>query len=180
MKRISLWTVWKLRIRLLWMFGTKAIGWNRDGRNYLLKIRWNARFRTWVWCVVSESGPIDLNAAAFIRKTRIFQEFSLGPLQQWTLQEALSLAARKAEWVLHPDQEPVKEPEPPQTVPKHNRAYRMLEDGQFRVECVCGWIGGTRCHPETTAPGWCHKCGVAEESYDRHEQASQKQEAVAQ
>lgn len=152
MKPESLWTVWKIRIQLWWMFGVDD--WkNGTTSNHRLGIRWTKGVKYWRWVCVVEG-----------------HHYTLGPVRQWTLQEALNLAARKAEWVLHPDQEPVKEPEPNPTAPNHQKVYRLLENGKFRVECLfCGWIGNQlRCHPETDAPKRCELCAQAENSYDQH------------
>lgn len=169
MKHVSLWTVWKLRIRLWWMFGFDE--WRHGtASDHRLKILWNTRFRTWSWvCVVSRNLPHLFSG----------NQFPLGPIQQWTLQEALNLAARKAEWVLHPELEPVKEPEPNPPVPKHNKVYRLMDGGQIRIECQCGWIGSSRCHSETGAQEWCSACALAEQSFLHHEIAV-AEETVAQ
>lgn len=169
MKHVSLWTVLKLRVRLWWKFGFDE--WAHGvTSHHRLKIRWNARFQTWAWvCVVRTDRYLGMHDG----------EYNLGPLQQWSLQEALSLAARKAEWILNPDLEPVKDPEPNPPVPKHNKVYRLMDGGQIRIECQCGWIGSSRCHSETTAQDWCTPCALAEQSFLHHEIAV-AQETVAQ
>lgn len=167
MKRISLWTVWKLRVKLWRMFNGAG-----STNHHRLTVRWNRGLRLWVWvCAVYEERP----------GIRSRTHYPLGPLSQWTLHEALSLAARKAEWVLHPDQEPVKEPEPNPIVPSHSKVYRLLPDGKFSVDCWCGYVGTfPRCHAEQDAPTRCNLCSLAEKAYEHHLKFVQEQEAVAQ
>lgn len=177
MKQISLWTVWKLRFKLWRMFT-----FSQSNANYRLKIRWANDFTSpidghrfdgyWAWtCVVDPDENVKLGMHSR-------GEYALGPLRQWSLQEALSLAARKAQWVLHPEQEPVREPEPNPAVPKHAKVYRLLDEGLIGLDCSCGWRSSfTKCHPERDSGNYCGYCRLAEEAFDMH-QAEERYKAA--
>src|SRR5581483_2994918 len=147
----------KLRILLWWCSLLDCFTGDTYTRNRLSiqKIRKSSQSRAY-WGYVNQ---IRCFNGDWVRKL-------LGPVQQFTLEEARSTAALQAHEVLYGYQQ---EPAPPPTPePEHIKGYVLMENNHARIRCKCGWMGTlVRDHIETDY-GSCQQCGAAEEEYGTH------------
>jgi hypothetical protein len=91
---------------------------------------------------------------------------TIGPVQQWTLPEALKLAKEQYRNLVSPPAPPVTAAAPQ---PIHAAQIRLKDTNNYGLECSCGWQGkiqsepGHLCKPET-----CPSCARLWKEWKEH------------
>lgn len=92
-------------------------------------------------------------------------QLEIGPVQQWTMEEAIEIARQQYRNLVAPPKPRVAA----EALPAHEMQIRLKEGGCFGLVCTCGWKGNLKTDQgHMCVKGDCQACDVVYLEWEQH------------